>query len=61
MRPKRNVSRTGTIESQYSIAVCSFKEAAVISATPRKVRRIAMKADASLGLSRDVMCGCVDS
>ena len=51
------MSRMGTFDNQYSIAVSSLSEAAVRSARPRNARMMAMKADASFGLSREVTCG----
>ena len=49
--PNKTVRRTGTLASQYSRAGRASREAAVRSERPKNVRRTAMKADASLGLS----------
>ena len=53
------MSRTGTFESQYSSDTSSFNDAAVRSVTPMKAKSTAMKADASLGLSIDVIWGLI--
>jgi hypothetical protein len=51
----KTVRRTGTLLSQYSRAGRASREAAVRSERPKNVRRTAMKADASLGLSMVAM------
>jgi len=53
--PNRKIKRIGTLFSQYSRAGISSREAAERSAMPKKARMIAIKAEASLGLSIVVM------